>query len=156
MGRMTVGRKIGAGFGVVLVLLALVAGWAVIGIGNIVGNAGQVIDGNKLRATLVQKEVDHLMWASKVSALLTDAEVTELDVQLDDHKCALGKWLYTEDTEGDEDCAAAAVALVPQIKEEVESLKEPHRLLHESGKHIAKCFQQADSHLPALLANLER
>ena len=47
MSHWSLGRKIGAGFGVVLVLLAGVAAWSLLGIGGIVDNAGEVIAGNR-------------------------------------------------------------------------------------------------------------
>ena len=50
------------------------------GVGGIVGNASQVIDGNKLDCDLAQKEVDHLNWSNQVNALLTDERITKLEV----------------------------------------------------------------------------
>jgi hypothetical protein len=54
-------KKLAVGFGIVLALLLSVELWAVYGVGEIVGNAGEVITGNKLNAQIIQKEVDHLM-----------------------------------------------------------------------------------------------
>ena len=45
-GNMTIGKKIGLGFAVVLTLLGAVASVSVAGIGGIVGNATEVIAGN--------------------------------------------------------------------------------------------------------------
>ena len=93
---MTIGRRIAFGFGVVLVLLTLTGVLTYVGVGGIVLNASEVIDGNKLDGELAQKEVDHLVWCKKVNALLTDDSIHELHVQTDDHKCGFGKWLYGE------------------------------------------------------------
>ena len=49
--------KFGIGFGLVLLLLTFVGVWATFGIGQIVGDAGQVIKGNKLPGETVQREV---------------------------------------------------------------------------------------------------
>ena len=73
-----------------LVLVCVLAGWSVYGVGGIVQNAKEVINGNKLRAEMVQKEVDHLNWAGQVNALLTDDKVTKLDVQTDPKNVLLG------------------------------------------------------------------
>ena len=62
------GKKFAAGFGVVLVLLAIVAFWAISGISAIVENATEVISGNKLTGLIAQKEVDHLNWANKINS----------------------------------------------------------------------------------------
>ena len=77
---LTIGKKIGIGFGVVLALLVVVGIMSYTGVSGIVGDAEEVIDGNKLNGDLAQKEVDHLNWVNKVSALLTDDKVTSLDV----------------------------------------------------------------------------
>ncbi|HKK90433.1 MAG TPA: hypothetical protein VJ936_03480, partial [Desulfobacteraceae bacterium] len=69
---LTIGQKIAFGFAITLILLCTVGILSYTGVGSIVTNAGQVIDGNKLDGNLAQKEVDHLNWANRVSALLTD------------------------------------------------------------------------------------
>ena len=74
--RMTIGKKISLGFGMVLVLLTVAGVLSYSGVGGIVGNAEEVISGNKLDAVLAQKEIDHLNWANAVNALLTDEKVT--------------------------------------------------------------------------------
>ena len=43
------------GFGIVLILLTVVGGWAIFGIQGITTNAGEVIWGNKLRGEMVQE-----------------------------------------------------------------------------------------------------
>ncbi|MBU1449260.1 methyl-accepting chemotaxis protein, partial [Patescibacteria group bacterium] len=91
---MTIGKRIAFGFGVVLVLLSAAGVLSYTGVGGIVHNAGDVIQGNKLDGTLAQRELDHLNWANKVNGLLSDDKITKLEVQTDPHKCAFGKWLY--------------------------------------------------------------
>ncbi|UCD50246.1 MAG: CZB domain-containing protein, partial [Phycisphaerales bacterium] len=140
----TIGRKITGGYGLVLLALAVIAVWSVYGIGGIVDNAGEVIDGNKLRGEMVQKEVDHLNWASQVTDLLTDANVTTLTVQTDPHKCAFGKWYYSE-------ARTHAEEVVPSIKEDLAAIEQWHNDLHASAIEIGEKFTQADLNLSALL-----
>ena len=64
---LTIGKKIVAGYGVVLFLLALFAILNYLGVQRMKFDAEEVIEGNKLTAVLNQKEVDHLNWAAKVS-----------------------------------------------------------------------------------------
>ena len=137
------------GFGLLIILTLLVALWSIFGISGIVTNAEEVIDGNKLDGLLAQREVDHLNWAGDVNALLTDDNVTELNVQLDDHECAFGKWLYGE---GREEAEAFVPSLAPLLK----AIEEPHRRLHESAGSIDNVsLFQADTSLPALFADRE-
>lgn len=138
------GKKFTVGFGFVLLLLTVVVFWAVFGISGIVGNAKLVISGNKLDGMLAQKEVDHLNWVGKVNALLTDAKITTLDVQTDDHKCGFGQWLYGKGRE-------EAEQLVPSLAPLLEKIEKPHLDLHSSAIEIGKQFQQVDVKVPALL-----
>jgi len=140
--------KFAVGFGLTLLLLVIVGGWAVKGISVIVGNADQVIDGNKLRAEMVQKEVDHLHWVNQVSALLNDDSVTMLNVQTDPHKCGFGQWYYGEGRK-------QAEILVPQLKETLAAIEEPHKRLHESAIAIGEIYHPADKLLPKFIAEKE-
>ncbi|MFO7831278.1 MAG: CZB domain-containing protein, partial [Desulfuromonadaceae bacterium] len=136
------------GFGLVLLLLVGVGMWSIYGITNIVGNAEEVIDGNKLRAEMVQREVDHLNWANKVNELLNNNDVTELTVETDPQKCAFGKWYYGEGRR-------EAEALVPAIKPLLKDIEAYHTTLHESAEKVGEVFHQADVHLPEFLAEKE-
>jgi len=145
---MTIGRKITLGFAVVLLLLAVAGGLSYYGVGQIVGNAEQVIAGNKLDGNLAQKEVDHLNWANQVNALLTDDSVTELKVQTDPHQCAFGKWLYGQGRQH-------AEGLVPSLAPLFKDIETPHAKLHASAVAIGKHFKPADAALPGFLAEKE-
>src|SRR5574340_399669 len=132
--RMTIGKKMALGFGIVLVFLLLLATLSYTGVGSIVKNAEEVIKGKKLDGVLAQKEVDHLNWAAKVNTLLTDAQVTKLEVEVDDHKCGFGKWLY-----GDE--RREAERLLPHLAPLLKEIEEPHRQLHLSALEINKVLK---------------
>ena len=144
MKRMTIGKKLALGFGIVLVFLLLLATLSYTGVGSIVKNAEEVIKGNKLDGVLAQKEVYHLNWAAKVNTLLTDAQVTKLDVEVDDHKCALGKWLYGDDRR-------EAERLLPNLAPLLKEIEEPHRQLHLSALEINKVLKKEH---PGLLLTL--
>jgi methyl-accepting chemotaxis protein len=136
--------KLAVGFGAVLLLLVVVEAWSIMGIGGIVGNAGEVIEGNKLRAEIVQKEVDHLNWANKLNAFLTDKNVTTLNIQTDPTKCAFGKWFYGNERKEAEE-------LVPELKPLLAEIEKHHNSLHESAIEIGDKFVQADLALGAFL-----
>ena len=145
---LTIGKKITFGFGLTLAILLVICIMSFTGVGGIVNNASQVIDGNKLDGNLAQKEVDHLNWANKINALLTDETVTELDVQTDDHQCDFGKWLFGE---GRQQAEAMVPSLIPLLKD----IEQPHAELHASAIEIKKHFFQADEHLPKFLIEKE-
>jgi methyl-accepting chemotaxis protein len=140
----SLGRKIGAGFGVVLVLLAAVAGWSVLGIGGIVGDAHEVIDGNQVKAQLIQRELDHMRWSDKVGAYISDPAVTTLAAQTDPHQCKLGRWLYGEGRR-------EAEQLAPGLADVLARLEEPHARMHATAKAINDVYEPADLTLDGFL-----
>lgn len=145
---LTIGKKIVIGYSVILLLLVVFGILNYFGVGRLVLDADNVIDGNYLTNTLIQKEVDHLNWVAKVSALLNDAEITTLDVETDDHKCSLGKWLYGEERK-------KAERMIPGLAPLFKNLEKPHYLLHESAVQIGKVFRQADVTLPVRIIEVE-
>jgi len=138
------GRKFFVAFGLVIALLILAAYWAIHGIGGIVNDAEEVIQGNELRTEIEEKYVDHLHWAADVSGLLTDKEMTHLNVETDPHKCSFGKWYYGEGRKH-------AVELAPELKSLFDQIEEPHKRLHESAVKISEAYIQADRRLSAQL-----
>ena len=145
---MGAGKKIALGFATILIILGGVAGWAILGVTNIVDNAVEVIDGNKLRGLITQREVDHLNWANQVSALLTDDDVTELTVQKDPHQCGFGQWYYGEGRQQAEE-------LIPEIKGLLADVEAPHTRLHASATTIDSVYFKADPTLPRFFAEKE-
>lgn len=133
----TVGKKIAMAFGALLVLLVVISGWSMFGLNSITGNAEDVVEGDGIAAEILHREIDHLNWANQVNGLLTNDQITELNVQTDPHKCAFGKWYYGEGRKN-------AEAFMPEIRQYLAEIEEPHRLLHESAIEIGENFAQAD------------
>ncbi len=140
----TIGTRIAVGFGVILLVLTVVAGWSVVGFNGIVANLDEAVACNELKSEITQREVDHLKWAKAVSDLFTNKQVTKLEVQTDPTQCAFGKWYYGDGRKQGE-------ALVPEIRQALAAIEEPHRRLHESAVEIGHCFHQADLSLSAEL-----
>ncbi len=142
---MTIGKKIALGFSLVIVLLVVVGILSFRGVTGMGKNAEDVISKNELIATITQKEIDHLNWANAVNELLTNDEVTELNVQTDDHKCAFGQWLYS-------DARQHAENAIPELASIFKEIESYHYELHTSAIEIGEHFKQADATLPGILA----
>jgi methyl-accepting chemotaxis protein len=140
----TIGKRIGIGFGMILVMLCIASILSYSGVGRIVQNAGEVIEGIKLDGLLAQREVDHLNWANQVNALLTDNQVTELKAQTDPTQCAFGKWLYGE-------ARKATEALLPVMAPLLKQIDSPHQALHATAVEIGWVSRQAESELGGFL-----
>ncbi len=132
-----IGSKMLVLSGAILAMLLMILTWGVVGLSNTADNGIEVSNGNKLRAELQDLEIKHLKWAHKVRDFLVDPEITELKVKLDHTTCALGNWYYGEGRKH-------AEAMLPEIKTDLASLEEPHRLLHASGKKIKSAYNPAD------------
>ncbi|NLX57884.1 MAG: methyl-accepting chemotaxis protein, partial [Phycisphaerae bacterium] len=141
---MTVGKRIVCGFATVLALLLVVGVIAFQGVTRMSGDAVDAVQKNGLIEVLTQREVDHLNWAAEVGNLLIDDKVTTLQVETDDHKCAFGKWLYSDERR-------VAEEAVPELAPILKEIEQYHHDLHASAVGIGENFRQADAGLPGLL-----
>jgi len=146
--RMTIGKKIGLGFGLVLILLTLLGALSFSGVSGIVGNASEVIEGNKLDGELAQREVDHLKWVHKVSDLFSARSGTDASsIQTDHTKCAFGQFLYGQ---GRQQAESLVPSLVPLFKE----IERPHQELHQSAAEIITTLRHPHSGLALKLSEI--
>ena len=143
---MTINKKLSLGYLCILIVLFICGVTSFLGIRGIVHNAQEVIYGNTLDGIMAQKEVDHLNWVNCVSALLNDENITELDVQTNDHKCGFGQWLYSEQRE-------EAEKNVPQLADILRQIEQPHKDLHHSAIEIDDLFVQADAKVPGIISD---
>jgi methyl-accepting chemotaxis protein len=128
---MTVGKKIGAGFGVVLILLGLINAITFFSVGSIVKNAFNMISGQKIISDVKQFEIDQLNWLSKVSEYMTSDLVEDLDVEKNYLKSDFGVFLYGEGRKN-------AEKIVPQLAPLFNQLEAPLKMVYDSAVDIEK------------------
>jgi methyl-accepting chemotaxis protein len=131
----TIAAKIITSFSVLIILILFFIIYNYWGVNRIIGNAGQVISSYRLDGTLAQKEIDHLNWVNKINALLTNKDVNSLDIELDDHQCGFGKWLYGEGR-------AEAELQIPELVPILKSIEGPHNKLHKTAIAIKNALQR--------------
>ncbi len=144
---LTVGKQIAAGFGIVLILLTIIGVVSFIGISSITGNSIHSVASTEYNVLILQKEIDHLTWLNKLMEYQMDISIKQLNVQTDDHKCGLGKWLYSDDRKKAEE---AIPALAPLFKR----MEKPHHELHTSAIDIEKHMHKFD--VQSVLSNLQK
>ncbi|MFZ5351549.1 MAG: methyl-accepting chemotaxis protein [Bacillota bacterium] len=133
--KITIGKKIGFGFIVLLVLLIIIAALSYYTINNIAELAGVVKSTTESSMFITEKEVDHLTWVNELDIyIMIDKEFTG---QLDHTKCGFGAWLNSEETKSIHD---------PQLKKLFGEIGKPHQLLHESAKKIINAKTMGNSH----------
>ncbi|MBU8934811.1 MAG: CZB domain-containing protein [candidate division Zixibacteria bacterium] len=141
-----IGKKLGLGFGVVLVLLAVVSIYNYTSFNSIDEQTVVAQQSCTNQAFSIEKEVDHLKWMASLSDLFMNDEVTEVTVQTDDHKCGLGKWMYSDETR-------TMKANDPKLASILDQMAEPHHRLHTSAIHIGEQYVDFDLGLKSLLSD---
>ncbi|MCP4567123.1 MAG: methyl-accepting chemotaxis protein [FCB group bacterium] len=146
--QMSIAKKLGGGFALLIIMLITAVVSGLLGTDKIVGYADQVVGADEIAISLHQREIDHLNWAKAVSDLFLDDHMTELSVQTDPHKCAFGKWYYGEGRK-------QAEAAIPELKDLLAKVEEPHNRLHQTAVSIGEVFHQVDPGLVKFLIEKE-
>lgn len=143
---LSIGKKLGVGFGSVLMLLIGIAIYTYFGftkVDHLAHETEEMAEGNQF---VLLKTIDHLNWVSTLSTLVFKEDVHSVDLQTDEHKCGFGKWLYSEETK----------KLATENKELgslLKSVKEPHQRLHQSAIKINETYVAFNRALDAILAD---
>ena len=115
---LSIAKKLSAGFGFVLLLLIAVSAISLMSSDPSCIDMDNVMVANNLKQTMFGLEKDHLKFLNKAQKFFIDPNMEKMDVQTDDHKCRLGKWLYGEDRRD-------AEKVVPQLAPIFKSLEAP-------------------------------
>jgi len=91
------------------------------------------------RATMLHREIDHILWVRKCGQFQRDASITRLDVEKDPRKCKFGQWFYSEERKELEKRNPEAAAILAKFE-------EPHRKLHESAHELEALLAKGASH----------
>jgi len=132
---LTLGAKITFGFTLMLFLLVITAGWGVMALIDMRQESEVVIEADNIRTDVLQREVDHLDWEAGLAAFVFDDQVSELDIEMDDTKCSLGKWYFGDQRKRAEDHFPA---LIPYLK----MIDASHHKLHEAAKKIKSVYHE--------------
>ena len=136
------------GFGTIVAILIVISILSVNGINEIITNGIEVIEGNKLKTNITERELDHVNWVNSVTDFLTDDNVNELNVEMDYHKCKFGQFYYS-------DSRKIAEKLVPSLIPLFKQIEDPHKDLHTSAKEIVEVFEQADRELSIKMVDIK-
>ncbi len=117
--------KLGLGFGIVLLFLALIIGAMYKNVKSTISGIQKVEKISSLEKSMIQRENDHLKFIDKATQFFLDPAMSFMAVQTDDHKCQLGTWLFGE---GRRQAEGEIPKLVPVLK----GLENSHSLLHSS------------------------
>jgi methyl-accepting chemotaxis protein len=136
--RLTIGIKLGIGFGVVILLMGVSYGvnrQSTIHVKAVQLEAQELEGASKF---MVEKVVDHYKWLDKLSGTFAYKK-DRVEVQLDPTKCGLGQWIAGEQ-------AAELAETYPAIAEHLKQLVPNHDKLHQSAQQIDQfCLEGTDT-----------
>ena len=144
MKNMKLSTKLYVSFALVLLILAGIAANSVLSVDGLTSAGNEAVVAGAHSKFMVEKEVDHFKWIGAVKDLFLKNQST-LHVQLDPHKCGLGKFLYGEG-------AKKLAKGNPELAKLLEEIKIPHAELHKSAAHIKEAWQQNHPGLSLTLA----
>lgn len=127
-------QLIGGFVAVTVITLAVgFTGWK--GATKIAASAKESAQMDDVVKTLLQREIDHILWVRKLGDFQRDETVTHVNVEKDSHKCGFGQWYYSNGRSQME-------AQVPSCAKVLEEIEAPHRELHQAAEQLEKYLQQ--------------
>jgi len=142
--KLTIGKKIGWSFFVILILLTIVSGFAYYTIQEIYLHATIINETTEKNTFFLEKEIDHLNWVQDLDLYLLTGE--EFDGQLDHTLCSLGSWLHSDEVNQIKD---------GQLQELMQQMLPYHEQLHESAEKIITATTSGDKALALAIYNNE-
>lgn len=129
--RLTIARKLGLGFALVIGLMAGVTVWSSFSVSSAVDEAAAADTNRGLVDRIIS---DHMDWASSLERTFVD-NLPAVEVQTDATKCRLGTWLASEEFR-------ELLLVDPQGAALLEAVHEPHHDLHMSAQAIQGMWVQ--------------
>lgn len=132
---MSVAKKLGVAFGVVLLLMMTISSFSWYGLSKVSKDVDNQSALSSISELALQREIDHLNWRNKVAEVFTRNDVRQLNVTTDHTSCSLGKWLY-----GGKRVEAEEV--IPELRPILRNLERPHQQIHESAIEIQQLMRK--------------
>ena len=129
--------KLYCGFGVIIAFIVVLVAVESLLVKKISRETESVIEINRLEMIIAEREIDHLNWCEVIAKVLTDENSKELKVQTDDHKCAFGKWLYSQDRKATE-------SYLPDLVAKFKEIEPYHNDLHKSAIAIGEIYENGE------------
>ncbi len=139
-----IGGKLAIGFGLVLLFLSVISGFSWYGFHSVNDGVEQSQYLSGIKELALQKEIDHLQWRETISEVFSNTKKNSLDIQVDDHKCKLGLWLYSEERKD-------AEKRMPGLAELLRQMEQPHKELHESARSMQEAIAKSAGDRAAFL-----
>ena len=134
-----ISRKIALLMGTLLVVICGLMVTSYITVNRLVRGTNSINETETISTIMLLREIDHLKWITSLQRFIFDEDMKELDIQVDHHKCTLGKWYYGEDRKSVEN-------RFPQLRKNLSEMDEPHAALHMSADVIRNLKNEGKFH----------
>ncbi len=101
-------------------------------------SAHRVEECEELRATFLNRAIDHFKWAQTLALYVAMESSSELNLVTDSTQCAFGKWYASQERRQAEN-------LVPGLGQALRKLDAPHTALHKSALEISAAAKAGDT-----------
>ena len=107
---------------------------------SVAASMDRVAECEELRATFLNRAVDHFRWAQTLTLYVAMEQSDNLDLVTDSTQCAFGKWHNSEERE-------KAETLLPALAGPLSRIEAPHTALHKSAIDIAAAAKAGNTDL---------
>ena len=135
--KMTIGKKLGIGFLLLILLMAFVSGVTTTGMVAVRNQWDLVGQIEEMGTSLTQREAEHLQWAMTLQEYLISGATQSISLEMDPTQCNLGKWLSSGEID-------ELIERYPSFEQELSRLYGPHEDLHASAEIINDLLQRGD------------
>jgi methyl-accepting chemotaxis protein len=125
--------KLTISFGILIGFTFIIAALSLMGFAKVKTVNQELVQAKNSVIFLVEKEVDHLNWAQKVTDLFLRSDVKTFNVQTNHKICNLGKWLYGSETQ-------QMIQKDKKLEQLVNQLLIPHEAVHKSAIKIKESY----------------
>ena len=101
-------------------------------------SAHRVEECEELRATFLNRAIDHFKWAQTLALYVAMESSSELNLVTDSTQCAFGKWYASQERRQAEN-------LVPGLGQALRKIDAPHTALHKSALEISAAAKAGDT-----------
>mgnify|MGYP002231548094 FL=1 len=101
-------------------------------------SADRVEECEELRATFLNRAVDHFKWAQTLALYVALESSGDLNLVTDPSQCAFGKWYASQERK-------QAESIVPGLAQALRKIDAPHTALHRSALEISAAAKAGDA-----------
>jgi len=133
----TLGWKLGYGFGLLMIMLVIVAALSSFGFHRLGQDVAALEQSRDLEALLLKFESDHLKWSQRMSLNIANDTMVNAGIEIDPDKCALGRWFAKGGHE-------QVMDLIPDLAPTLAEMKRTHDSAHLSAREMLRIIAGRD------------